>query len=91
MDTSALKIKVPLIFLAAVLVLGVMFFVPAGTLDYWQGWVYMAVIFIPAFFVLYYFLKHDPEFLKRNMQNKQFVHHIVFLCVTIIFKNLTEH
>ena len=66
-DLSALKFKIPLIFLVGLFVFSIMFFVPAGTLGYWQGWAYIAVVFIPALFVISYFLKYDPEFLKRKI------------------------
>jgi|CZKF01.1.fsa_nt_gi protein-S-isoprenylcysteine O-methyltransferase Ste14 len=46
-------------------------FVPAGTLDYWQGWVFLAVFFVPNAFTFIYFLKHDPEFLERRLRNKE--------------------
>ena len=68
---GAFKRKVVLIFAAALVVLGVIFFVPAGTLDYWQAWLYIAVLFGPVIFVLRYFLKNDPEFLKRRMRYKE--------------------
>ncbi len=48
-----------------------MFFLPAGTWAYWQAWVYMAVIFIPAGFELFYFWRHDPELLKRRMKTSE--------------------
>jgi protein-S-isoprenylcysteine O-methyltransferase Ste14 len=46
-------------------------FVPAGTLDYWQGWVFLAVFFVPNAFTFLYFLKRDPEFLERRLRNKE--------------------
>jgi len=70
-DKTALMKKAPLLFIAAFLVLSLAFFVPAGTLDYWQAWVYIAVILIPASFVVAYFLKYDPKFLERRMQYRE--------------------
>ncbi len=52
-------------------VLAAMFFLPAGTLDYWQAWVYMAILLVPMFLVLVYFLKNDPELLERRMRIKE--------------------
>lgn len=46
-------------------------FVPAGTLDYWQGWAFLAVFFVPNAFTFIYFLKRDPEFLERRLRNKE--------------------
>jgi protein-S-isoprenylcysteine O-methyltransferase Ste14 len=47
------------------------FFIPAGTLAYWEAWVYMAVLLIPMAFVLRYFLRTNPEFLERRMQMRE--------------------
>lgn len=71
MDIAALKKKVLLVFIAAVAIVGIVLFGPAGTLDYWQAWAYMAVLFVPASFVLVYFLKKDPQFLERRMRTKE--------------------
>jgi len=71
MDAGALKRTAVLLFSAAFIVLCLMFFVPAGTLDYWQAWLYMAVIFIPAAFVVMYFLKKDPAFLERRLSTRE--------------------
>ncbi len=68
---SAILKKAPLLFIAAFVALSIAFFVPAGTLDYWQAWVYIAVLLIPASFVVAYFLKYDPEFLERRFQFKE--------------------
>ncbi|MDD5340774.1 MAG: isoprenylcysteine carboxylmethyltransferase family protein [Candidatus ainarchaeum sp.] len=66
-----MKKKALLLFAAALAVIGLMFFVPAGTLDYWQAWAYIAVVFIPASLVISYFLDKDPEFLERRMKLKE--------------------
>jgi len=47
------------------------FFLPAGTLDYWQAWVYMGLLLLPMFLVVTYFLKKDPELLERRMRTKE--------------------
>jgi protein-S-isoprenylcysteine O-methyltransferase Ste14 len=49
----------------------VILFVTAGTLVYWQGWVYLAVFFVPNAFTFLYFLKRAPEFLERRLRNKE--------------------
>jgi protein-S-isoprenylcysteine O-methyltransferase Ste14 len=40
----------------------------AGTLTYWQGWLYWVVLVIPMFVAVSYLLKHDPELLERRMK-----------------------
>ena len=49
----------------------VMFFVPAGTLAYWEAWVYLIAILICMFSFLIYFLKNDPELLERRMRTQE--------------------
>jgi protein-S-isoprenylcysteine O-methyltransferase Ste14 len=39
--------------------------------NYWQGWLYWAVLFVPMSFVALYFLNRDPEFLERRMRYKE--------------------
>ncbi len=51
--------------------MGLMLFLPAGTLDYWQAWIYCGVLFIPFFSVVSYFLKKDPELLERRMRMRE--------------------
>jgi len=35
-------------------------------LYYWQAWIYCGVLLIPVSFVVFYFLKKDPELLNAN-------------------------
>jgi hypothetical protein len=57
--------------LLAVPVLWAILFVPAGTLAYWEAWVYLAILLIPMFFVFRYLLKNDPQLLERRMQMRE--------------------
>ena len=45
---------------------GALLFLPAGTFDYWQAWVFLAVFFIASLSTVY-FLKNDPAALERRM------------------------
>jgi protein-S-isoprenylcysteine O-methyltransferase Ste14 len=58
-------------FSAGFLVVALMLFIPAGSLDYWQAWVYLGVLFAPLVFVVNYFLKRDPGFLERRMRVRE--------------------
>jgi protein-S-isoprenylcysteine O-methyltransferase Ste14 len=53
------------------LLLAALFFIPAGTWDYWQAWVYLAVVFIPMLFVLVYLLTKAPDLLERRMKLRE--------------------
>ena len=55
-------------FSAAFIVLALVLFLTAGSLTYWQAWVYLGVLFVPLALVVNYFLKRDPAFLERRMR-----------------------
>lgn len=48
-----------------------MFFLPAGSFNFWEAWVYLTIIFVSMFAFLIYFLKNDPELLERRMRSKE--------------------
>jgi protein-S-isoprenylcysteine O-methyltransferase Ste14 len=58
-------------FGGAFLLLCAMFFLPAGTLAYWQAWVWLAVLFIPMVAVLVYLIRKDPALLERRMRTRE--------------------
>ncbi|MFA6447131.1 MAG: isoprenylcysteine carboxylmethyltransferase family protein [Patescibacteria group bacterium] len=66
-----LKRKTYLLFPLSFIGLTGMLMLLAGTLNYWQGWIWCAVVFAFAFFVTLYFLKKSPEFLERRMMFKE--------------------
>jgi len=53
-------IAVPLMLLAI--------FLPAGSLDYWQGWLFFTVILICGALSSLYFLRKDPRLFARRMK-----------------------
>ncbi|HZT27618.1 MAG TPA: isoprenylcysteine carboxylmethyltransferase family protein [Pseudolabrys sp.] len=53
-----------LIFL---LLMAALLFVPAGTLHYWQGWLFLAVFVASTLTIGIYFLHHDPALIERRM------------------------
>lgn len=55
-----------LLFLLAVLALVLFLF--AGTLSYWQAWVFLAVFFISVLAITIYLMIHDPQLLERRVQ-----------------------
>jgi protein-S-isoprenylcysteine O-methyltransferase Ste14 len=57
--------------LLAVPALGALLFLPAGTLAYWEAWLYLAILLIPMFCVFRYLLKNDPQLLARRMQMRE--------------------
>ncbi|MFN8466851.1 MAG: isoprenylcysteine carboxylmethyltransferase family protein [Caldilineaceae bacterium] len=58
-----LAVAIPLLF--------AIIFIPAGTLAYWEGWLYLAVLLVPMFFVMAYMLKNTPDLLARRMKMRE--------------------
>ena len=48
--------------------LGLLLFLPAGTLNYWQAWVLTAVFVLGSIAIGIYLSIHDPELLERRKQ-----------------------
>ncbi len=48
------------------LVMGLMLFVAAGSLRYWQGWVYWTIFSSAVVIVTLYFLERDPDLVARR-------------------------
>jgi protein-S-isoprenylcysteine O-methyltransferase Ste14 len=67
MEAREMRVMAIRRFSAAALILGVIFFLSAGTIRYWQAWAYMAVLLIPAALVTRYLILHDPELLQRRL------------------------
>jgi protein-S-isoprenylcysteine O-methyltransferase Ste14 len=53
------------------IVLGLLFFVPAGTWKFWQAWMWMATMTALMLISLIYLLKNDPALLERRMRMRE--------------------
>ncbi len=70
-STKEVTRRVYLMFGMSALALGALFFLPAGTLAYWHGWVYLGLLLIPMGFVLRYLVRNSPQLLERRMQMRE--------------------
>lgn len=55
----------------ALLGYGLVFFLAAGTFRYWEGWAFLAIMFVPGVFFCFYFLKRDPELVRRRLETRE--------------------
>lgn len=46
-------------------------FLPAGTLNYWNGWLFIGLLFVPMFFLGVALLVKKPELLEKRLQTKE--------------------
>jgi protein-S-isoprenylcysteine O-methyltransferase Ste14 len=64
---KAVAIRVVLVFV----LMGLIFFWPAGTFCYWQAWVYTFILLIPMLFVMAWLFRNRPELLERRIRMKE--------------------
>jgi protein-S-isoprenylcysteine O-methyltransferase Ste14 len=50
---------------------GVLLLVPAGSLRFWPGWLFLSLTAAFWIFFLVHFLKHDLQLLERRLQDKE--------------------
>ncbi len=65
---NALRRQVIIRFGLVALVIPIILYAISGTLHYWQGWLYWAVLLLPLLAAVSYFLRADPELLERRMK-----------------------
>ena len=63
MDTRLLTQALVKFFLGVILVGGGLIFIPAWSLEYWQGWLLMGILFVPMFVVGLIMLVKNPDLL----------------------------
>ncbi len=68
---AGLKTRIIARLLALPAVVYLLLFLPAGTFDFWQVYVYFGVILTLALGAMAYFLKHDPELLERRLRTRE--------------------
>ena len=51
--------------------LGVMLFVPAWTIDFWQAWVYLFIFGVSVALISVYLYKKDPQLLERRLNRTE--------------------
>ena len=58
-------------FLLGAVLVGVLIFLPAGTLRYPQGWLLMLLLFVPMFLAGLVMMARSPELLRKRLQARE--------------------
>jgi protein-S-isoprenylcysteine O-methyltransferase Ste14 len=71
-------------------IMGLLLFIPAGTIHYWQAWVYLSVFMGASLLTTLYLMKNNPALLKRRMRGgptaeKRRRQKLIMLCTSIGF------
>ena len=54
-----------------VLIIGSLIFIPAKSFEYWNGWLFMGLLFIPMFVAGIVLMFKNPELLKKRLNSKE--------------------
>ncbi len=70
--------------------MGLLLFIPAGTIQYWQAWVYLLIFMGSSLLTTLYLMKKDPALLNRRMRGgptaeKRRTQKLIMLCTSICF------
>jgi protein-S-isoprenylcysteine O-methyltransferase Ste14 len=85
-----LNAKAWLALAALAVVMGLLLFVPAGTIHYWQAWVYLSIFTGASVLTTLYLMRKDPALLERRMSGgptaeKRPTQKFIMLCTSIGF------
>lgn len=69
--TKELFIQAIVKFLLGMILVGLLIFLPAGTIRFWNGWMLMGILFVPMFFAGIVMMCKNPELLKKRLQAKE--------------------
>lgn len=58
-------------FLLGVVMVGVLLFAPAGTFRYWNGWLFLALLFVPMIILGLYLWIKQPDLLAKRLSSKE--------------------
>jgi len=58
-------------FLFGLLLVGALLFLPAGSLEYYNGWLFICLLFIPIFFLGVVLLIKSPALLQKRLSAKE--------------------
>lgn len=58
-------------FILGVILLGLLIFLPAGSLQYWQAWLLMGILFVPMLCAGLVMMGKNPELLRKRLNAKE--------------------
>ncbi|MBQ6353997.1 MAG: isoprenylcysteine carboxylmethyltransferase family protein [Lachnospiraceae bacterium] len=58
-------------FAVGLLLVGVLLFIPAGSLKYWQAWLLICILFVPMFIAGLIMMQKSPELLRKRLNARE--------------------
>ena len=69
--TQILLIQAISKFISGIILVGLLIFLPAGTVHFFNGWLLMGILFIPMFFAGIVMMLKNPDLLKKRLRAKE--------------------
>ena len=69
--TKKLFIQALTKFVAGLAIVMALLFIPAGTLSYWQAWLFISILFVPMLIVGIVLMIRNPELLRKRLDTKE--------------------
>ena len=58
-------------FIFGFIIIALLLFIPAGTLNYWNAWLFICILFIPMFIVGIILMIKNPDLLHKRLNSKE--------------------
>ena len=58
-------------FLLGLVLIGLLLFLPAGSLRYWNAWLFLGILFVPMFIAGIVMMFKNPELLRKRLNAKE--------------------
>lgn len=58
-------------FLLGVIIIAALLFIPSESLNYWNAWIFMGILFIPMFIAGIVLMIKNPELLRKRLNAKE--------------------
>lgn len=58
-------------FLFGLLIVSMLLFIPAGTINYWNGWLFNGILFIPMFIAGIVLMIKNPKLLRKRLNARE--------------------
>ena len=66
-----LAIRALIKYLAGLILVGILLFVPAGSFRYFEGWLFIGLLFVPMLLLGMVLLFRSPELLQKRLESKE--------------------
>ena len=56
-------------FIFGFIIVALLLFIPAGTLNYWNAWLFICILFVPMFILRIILMIKNPDLLRKRLNS----------------------